>query len=160
MYSRGCLIFLYRKGTHFESSSKCLLYKYLPDTFSLQFYLSKNIPENLVVLLTKYRLSSHMLLVEQGRYNGTVRSMRICKYCNLDEVEDEIHFILICPFYKCLRVLYLKKYYWTRPSMFELVQLLPFSCAISQCICVRLVKNGNVRLFVQSINVLPFLLLT
>lgn len=157
MYSRGCLIFLYRKGTHFESSSKCLLYKYLPDTFCLQFYLRKNILENRIVLWAKYRLSSHMLLVEQGRYNGTVRSMRICKYCNLCEVGYEFHFILICPFYKCI---VFKKYYWTRPSMFELVQLLPFSCAISQCICVRLVKNGNVRLFVQSINALPFLLLT
>lgn len=101
--------FIQERDTFFESSSKCLLYKYLPDTFSLQFYSRKNIPENLLVLLTKYRLSSHMHLVEQGRYNGTVRSMHICKYCNLGEVEDEFHFILICPFYKSLRVLYLKK---------------------------------------------------
>lgn len=49
-----------------------------------------------------------MLLVEQGLYNGTVRSMRICKYCNLGDVDDEFHFILICLFYKGLRVLYLK----------------------------------------------------
>lgn len=30
-----------------------------------------------------------MFLVEKGRNNGNVRSMRICKYCILGEVEDE-----------------------------------------------------------------------
>lgn len=51
--------FLQERGAFFKESFKCLLYKYLPDTFPLQFYLCKNIPENLVALYTKYKLSSH-----------------------------------------------------------------------------------------------------
>ena len=34
------------------------------------------------------------------------------------------HFILKCPFYTNLRHLYIKKYYWFKPSVFKLVQLL------------------------------------
>ena len=44
--------------------------------------------------------------------------------CDMNDVEDEYHFILECPFYKNLRHLYIKKYYWSKPSVFNLVQLL------------------------------------
>jgi len=44
--------------------------------------------------------------------------------CTCSEIEDEFHFILKCPKYKQLRYIYIKKYYWQRPSVFKLVQLL------------------------------------
>ena len=53
-----------------------------------------------------------------------VRGERVCKKCILNELEDEFHFILVCPLYKDLRSLYIKRYYYNRPSMFKLVQLL------------------------------------
>ena len=108
---------------YFEGSSKCFLYKYLPDTFSLQYYLRKSIPENLVSYITKCRLSAHRLAVEQGRFNETARAERTCRLCTLNQIEDEYHFILVCPLYSRARRLYIKMYYWSSPSMFKLVQL-------------------------------------
>ena len=48
------------------------------------------------VLTTKFRISSHQLEIECGRYRKIPASQRICKLCNL-EVEDELHFLLECP---------------------------------------------------------------
>ena len=59
-------------------------------------------------VLAIFRLSSHELNVEQGRYGNIQRNERKCSFCNLDEVEDEYHFILVCPLYNNLRKTYLK----------------------------------------------------
>ena len=48
--------------------------------------------------ICKYRLSAHQLELERGRFFNIDRSERICKHCSLGNVEDEFHFILICPF--------------------------------------------------------------
>jgi len=69
-------------------------------------------------------LSSHQLQIEKGRYNNTLRSERLCLYCNLHEVEDEFHFVLICPKYYQIRTKFVRNYYWSRPSVYKLVQLL------------------------------------
>ena len=44
--------------------------------------------------------------------------------CDMNDVEDEYHFIFKCSFYTNLRLLYIKKYYWFKPSVFKNVQLL------------------------------------
>jgi hypothetical protein len=44
--------------------------------------------------------------------------------CNLDDDEDEFHFILKCPKYADLRNLYVKKYFYKKTSVFKLIQLL------------------------------------
>ena len=43
---------------------------------------------------------------------------------NLNGLEDEFHFVLQCTKYNDLRKKYIKKYYWSKPSTFKLVQLL------------------------------------
>ena len=117
----------------FEGSSKCMFYKYLPDNFSLQYYLRKSLPDNFATVLSKFRTSSHELQIEKGRYINVVRSQRKCQKCNQNEVEDEYHFVLSCPFYLNLRQIYIKRYYYTRPSMFKLVQL--FSSRNRKMLC-------------------------
>ena len=42
----------------------------------------------------------------------------------MNEIEDEYHFILICPFFKNLRENYIKRYFLIRPSTYKLTQLL------------------------------------
>ena len=44
----------------------------------------------------KFRISSHNLEIEHGRYFNISADQRICKLCKLT-VEDEIHFLLECP---------------------------------------------------------------
>jgi hypothetical protein len=48
------------------------------------------------VFLCKLRISAHKLKIEVGHYNKTPRNERFCKKCNTDEIEDEMHFLLLC----------------------------------------------------------------
>ena len=43
-------------------------------------------------------------------------------------VEDEYHFMLECEFYSDIRKVLLPRYYYIRPSMFKLIQLMTFDC--------------------------------
>ena len=47
-------------------------------------------------ILCKFRISTHDLDIEKGRYCQMEPEKRICKLCNV-EVEDEMHFFLKCP---------------------------------------------------------------
>ena len=53
-----------------------------------------------------------------------LRENRLCTFCNQNDIEDEFHFILKCPFYSNLRHTYIKPCYYRNPSVFKLVQLL------------------------------------
>ena len=53
--------------------------------------------------LSKFRISHHNLMTEEGRQKGIPRELRICKSCDLGCVEDEYHFVIICPAYENLR---------------------------------------------------------
>lgn len=68
-------------------------------------------------------MSSHNLSIESGRHRNILRNNRICEFCR-SEIEDEYHFVLICPRYQQLRVKYIKMYYWKKPSMYKFIQLL------------------------------------
>ena len=69
------------------------------------------------------RVSSHNLCIESGRHKNIPRDKRFSKTCT-STIEDEYHFILVCPVYKELRSKFWKKYYWGKPSMFKLISLL------------------------------------
>ena len=85
--------------------------------------------QSLRCFLTKLRLSSHSLRIETGRYgNDRVdRSLRICTFCDSQEVEDEFHFVLTCNRYTDLRKRFLQKYYYNRPNMHKFILLLQSS---------------------------------
>lgn len=117
-------MFIQEGHGYFENSPKCTMYKHLCYNFEVQEYLTKPIPTVYVQFISKYRLSSHQLEIERGRFYNIHRNERVCKLCSLSQIEDEFHFILICPFYKEIRKLYVKKYYYEKPSVFKLIQLL------------------------------------
>jgi len=54
---------------------------------------------------TRLRLHSHDLAIETGRRlrPKTPRPLRLCVYCNANQIEDEIHFLISCPLYQNLR---------------------------------------------------------
>ena len=86
--------------------------------------MTKPIPSLYKIHITRYRLVSHKLKIEQGRYTQENRRNRICSHCNLNDIEDEFHFILVCPYFNTLRKQFIKKYYYNNPSVFKLIQLL------------------------------------
>ena len=57
--------------------------------------------------LTCYRISAHNLKIERGRYQNQERSNRLCTLCNSGEIEDELHFLMNCNYYKDIRQKYL-----------------------------------------------------
>ena len=74
--------------------------------------------------VVKLRISAHQLLIETGRHRNIPRDERICELCDKNELEDEFHFLLVCPAYKELRQKYFKKYYYNKPNMIKLIELL------------------------------------
>ena len=51
--------------------------------------------------IARFRMSSHTLAIETGKHAKPkiATEGRKCRYCNLDDVEDEKHFLLKCPLY-------------------------------------------------------------
>ena len=65
------------------------------------------------VLLSKFRIGVCPLRIETGRYEsaqstnglkkGIHADLRYCLCCNVNNVEDEFHFLMVCPVYMHLR---------------------------------------------------------
>jgi hypothetical protein len=90
----------------------------LIDGLYLKCYLRKLIPVRFQKCISRIRLSSHQLAIETGRYTNTIRKNRCCRVC-VNTIEDEYHFILVCPLFAELRRKFIKEYYYKRPSMFK-----------------------------------------
>ena len=82
------------------------LFQYITDGCNLQSYLSKAIDFKYRKEITKFRISNHRLNIEVGRYKNVVRQLRVCTLCDHNNIEDEFHFILKCPFYSDIWKLY------------------------------------------------------
>lgn len=116
--------FISEVNAYFESSPKCLFYRYIHEGHNLQFYLSRPINYLYKPLICKYRIHAHCLKVETGRFFNVDRCNRFCEMCSKRVLEDEYHFILECEKYNEARRKYIKPYYWTKPSVFKFVQLM------------------------------------
>ena len=62
--------------------------------------------------LSRFRLSSHSLYIETGRYENVNRQDRLCKVCTQNVLESEYHFLLCCSAYSELRVKYSIRSSW------------------------------------------------
>ena len=52
------------------------------------------------------------------------RNLRLCSKCNMQFIENEYHFVLVCPFYGELRKQKLPKYYCHWPSVYKFMSLM------------------------------------
>ena len=83
--------------------SKLRTYKTFKSQLKLEKYLSVSMNFKYRKTLCKFRCSDHTLLIETGRHKRLDVNDRICKNCTLGLIEDEIHFLLVCPAYETLR---------------------------------------------------------
>jgi hypothetical protein len=106
-----------------NNSSKLSSYNMYKHGFEIENYLHFISNDQFRIVLTKFRLSSHDLAIETGRYENKPREERLCTYCRLRVIEDEYHFLLVCPNYYELRRLFLKPYYcrWPTIQKFETI---------------------------------------
>jgi hypothetical protein len=91
-------------------------------------YLKQNLPKFKRSILAQFRAGILPLEVETGRYElvrdnitGKVRrklaSERICKICNLNEIEDELHFACDCSGYAIIRTRMFEKIHLKFPDI-------------------------------------------
>ena len=91
-----------------EGSSRYTLYREYKYTFGAEKYLSQQIPFKFRKVLIKFRAGLLNLNINEGRWKNIVLPERICPLCNSD-IENEFHFLYICPFDTHIR----KKYFPT-----------------------------------------------
>ena len=89
-----------------------------------EFYITHVPSKHHRVQLTRFRCCSFSLQIHTGRINNTPRESRICTFCNLNKIEDEFHFLMICPLYNELRSLYLPRKLCAYPSKENFIKLL------------------------------------
>jgi hypothetical protein len=130
-----------------SKSSTLDLYNNFKTTFIYEPYLDI-LPRNYRMYISRLRLSSHSLRIQTERFsvNRIPRNERYCLCCNSLDIEDEYHFILCCPCYSDLRKTYIKRYYYNKPSVYKLIQLLQtYNKAELYKLAKYLKESSNVR---------------
>ena len=74
------------------------------------------------IALSRLRCLAHKLMVEKGRFRNIERRMSYCQFCNMIKVEDEFHFVLVCPAFRDLQKDILPRYYCTWPTTTKFVK--------------------------------------
>ena len=55
-------------------------------------------------VIAKLRCSDHELEIEKGRHKKILRETRLCKLCDMGEIETEEHFLFECKFYEDIKM--------------------------------------------------------
>ena len=110
-----------------NNSNRLMSYSIFKHDFVFEKYLNMPIENKYKVALTRFRTSSHDLIIETGRYENIPRAQRLCKSCNMKKIEDEFHFLLVCPKYRDQRKKYLKTYFCHWPSLHKFENLMSAS---------------------------------
>lgn len=88
-----------------QITRKAKLRKYRELKFApvVSTYAAANIPKRNRSLLGQLVCGCLKLQVETGRYDDELLDERICQCCDLGLVEDEDHFLFVCPAYRAER---------------------------------------------------------
>ena len=89
-----------------ENTSKLRTYSLFKSDLGMEPYLLDIKNFEMRAKITKFRLSNHNLRIETGRHEKIDKEERFCPFCP-EKVEDEKHFLLVCPIYCHLRQLHL-----------------------------------------------------
>ena len=83
------------------TTTYCLRYKEICEMSYNDYIYGQDLREDKRIIITKWRLSSHNLKIETGRYTKppTPREERVCSECT-SIVEDEYHVVFQCPLYR------------------------------------------------------------
>ena len=107
-----------------NNSSRLQSYSIFKHNFTLEKYLKISMENKYKYALSRFRTSSHDLLIETGRYENIPRDQRLCKSCDMKTIESEYHFLLVCPKFRDLKKKYFKSYYCHWPTIHKFESLL------------------------------------
>ena len=102
------ILHIYNKQSYgnIHKSSRLQAYCIFKHNFELEKYLDVVSEKKYKIALARFRTSSHNLAIETGQYDDTPRADRICKSCNMKQIENEYNFLFVCPLYHDIRVKY------------------------------------------------------
>lgn len=104
-------------------SSKSRNYHIFKDDVRLENYLLV-LPSKIYLPLIKFRTANHKLPIERGRWENVPHEDRKCNLCDKNDIGDEFHYILICPFFSTERANFINPYFYTRPNILKYQTLL------------------------------------
>ena len=82
------------------TGNKLRFYRTLKTKFEYEQYLNVLTNPQQRAMVTRLRTSSHKLNIEVGRHRNIPVNERKCQQCDLNQVEDEHHFIFKCSKYE------------------------------------------------------------
>ena len=100
-----------------NNSHRLLSYCRFKHDFRQEEYLDFISEKKYRIALSKFRVSAHNLAIEKGRHENIPRNERKCRNCNLNVIENEYHFLLVCPRYSELRRKYFSSSYCHWPNL-------------------------------------------
>ena len=100
--------------------------------------------------LCKFRTTNHKLPIEHGRWNNIPRENRKCNLCNLEEIGDEFHYILNCPYFKQYRDIYIKKRYTKRPNIINFLGIMASTNRLNLTNLCKFIRIINERVCPSS----------
>ena len=66
-------------------------------------YVTQNVSKSQRSFCAQLHSGTLPLALETGRFVGTPEEDRLCLLCDLEEIENEVHFLFYCPLYDELR---------------------------------------------------------
>ena len=111
-----------------NNSNRLETYKRYKHSITFEKYLDNIVENKFRTALTRFRLSSHRLAIETGRFQNLPRDERLCTHCKTI-IENEYHFLLTCPLYRDIRLKYLKPYFCRWPTIHKFDQLMSTTSA-------------------------------
>ncbi|KAK6196333.1 hypothetical protein SNE40_001576 [Patella caerulea] len=131
--------FLQKCLADIQLSPKCLCYKIFKNDFKLEPYFN-NLTNINILILSRFRLGSHRLPIESGRWNKTPRNERLCHVCDSADIGDEFHYILKCKYFTIERKKLLPDWCQNRPNTFKFQRLFNYkNTVVLQKLC-RFIK--------------------
>ena len=100
-----------------NQSSRLKSYVIFKTNFSREYYLTIPIQNKFKIAYTRFRTSTHELMIEKGRHLNIPHDNRICNNYNMNAIESEYHFLLVCPKYTTLRRKFLKPWFCNWPNL-------------------------------------------
>ena len=89
--------------------SKLRNYALFKFSFETELYATKYLSRNKRSIFAQLRMGILPLRIETGRFQNLELVDRKCLYCNLDQIEDENHFLFNCSHYSQFRAPFLRK---------------------------------------------------
>ena len=84
-------------------------------------------------ILAKFRCGILQLHIETGRFNNTKLEDRVCSMCETNNIEDEFHFLCICPYYSSERLKLYNKVMHGNPVFEQLDDREKFNLLMNKC---------------------------